>query len=83
MKTHQEDPKAEQMKSTGNMNPDIQTSYEYPEPENRMALGGSTQVLGDFFEFTDYLTPCSRIIMKYRYSRQSVSEDFYSGLLSF
>jgi hypothetical protein len=83
MKTYPEDPKVEPMKPTANMNPEIQTSYEYPELENRMALGGSTQVLDDFFEFTDYLTIRSRIKMKYRNSFQTITEDYYSGLLSF
>jgi hypothetical protein len=83
MKMYPEDTKAEQMKSTASMNPDLQTGYEYPEPENRMASGGSTQVLGDFFEFTDYLTKSRLIIMKYRNSSQTITEDYYSGLLSF
>ncbi len=82
MKTYQAELKAELMSTPGIKQMDKQLTYEYPEKEDQMALGGSTQVLGDFFEFTDYLKPCSRIIMKYRQSRQSVSEDFYSGLLS-
>jgi hypothetical protein len=80
MKTY---PKAEQMELAIKNLPAEPLKYEYPEPENQMALGGSTQVLGDFLEFTDYLNPCSRIITKYRNARQSVTEDFYSGLLSF
>jgi len=61
----------------------VHVNHQYTQPEYKMSSGGSSQVLGDFFEFTDYLTPCSRIIMKYRQSRHSVSDDFYSGLLSF
>jgi len=83
MKADQVNPKAELIDSPCNNLPDLQVIYEYPEPENRMASGGSSEVLGDFFEFTDYRTPCSRIIMKYWETRQSVSEDYYSGLLSF
>jgi len=83
MKANQVNTKVKLIEMPGNELPDVQLLYEYPEPENRIASGGSSQVLGDFFEFTDYLTPCSKIIMKYRQSRQSVSEDFYSGLLSF
>jgi len=48
-----------------------------------MASGGSSQVVGDFFEFTDYLTPYSRIVMKYKNTRQSIPEDYYSELLNF
>jgi hypothetical protein len=83
MKTHQEDPNVTNMKTQGTTLPYEPLKIEYSVEENQMALGGSTQVLGDFFEFTDYLTPCSQIIKKYRNARQSVSEDFYSGLLSF
>lgn len=83
MKTCQVYPKTEQLELPGHNLANEPLKSEHYEPENRMALGGSTQVLCDFFEFTDYLTPCSRILMKYRQSRQSVSEDFYSALLSF
>ena len=83
MNTNQEYSGVKQMKAQEFELPYEQLTYGYPEKENQMAMGGSSQVLGDFFEFTDYLTPCSRIIMKYRHSRPSVSEDFYSGLLGF
>ena len=83
MKTNQVNQSVELIESPVYMHPEIQLTYEYPEPENQMAFGGSSQVVGDFFEFTDYLTPCSRLVMKYRNARQSISEDFYSSLLSF
>jgi hypothetical protein len=83
MKTDHINQSAEMTELPGYILPEIQLTYEYPEPENQMASGGSSQVLGDFFEFTDYLTPCSRIVMKYRNARQSISEDFYASLLSF
>jgi hypothetical protein len=83
MKANQVNPIVELIGTPANKLPDAQVLYEYPEPENRMASGGSSQVLGDFFEFTDYLTPCSQIVLKYRNARQSISEDYYSELLSF
>jgi hypothetical protein len=83
MKMNQVNQSVELIESPVYLHPDIQLEYEYPEPENHMASGGSSEVLGDFFEFTDYLTPCSRLVMKYRNARQSISEDFYSSLLSF
>lgn len=61
---------------------DLPFVYEYPLPGNRMDKGGSSQVLGDFFEFSDYLIPNSRNISMYRYSRQSPEDDHYSGLHS-
>jgi len=83
MKTNHVNPKTEQMDSPGYILPDVPFAYEYPETENHMASGGSSELLGDFFEFTDYLTPCSRLVMKYRNARQTIAEDYYSGLLSF
>jgi hypothetical protein len=83
MKMNHVNPNIELIDSPGYMLPDVQITYEYPEPENHMSSGGSSQVLGDFFEFTDYLTPCSRIVMKYKNTRQSVPEDYYSDLLNF
>jgi hypothetical protein len=83
MKTNQENPNAEFIESPDYMHPGVQLIYEYPGPENQMAYSGSSQVLGDFFEFTDYLTPSSQIVLKYRNARQSISEDYYSELLSF
>ena len=62
---------------------DSELIYEYPEPENYVGRVGSTQVLSDFFEFTDYLVPTNRIISMYRYARQSIINDQYSELLSF
>ncbi len=60
--------------------PATQVIFEYREPEYQMASGGSTQVLGDFLEFTDYLIPTNRIIQMFKSSRQSVYDDLYSTL---
>ncbi len=61
----------------------LPSKYEYPEPSNHIADSGSLQVPGDFFEFTDYLVPASRILRMCRSARLSKTEDYYSSLLSF
>ncbi len=55
---------------------DIETIYDHTEIKNHIASGGSSHVLGDFFEFTDYLIPNSDN------ARHSGIEDYYSALLS-
>jgi len=50
----------EQFESPDNPMQDLQLIYEYPEPENCIVSAGSTQVLDDFQEFTDYLAPSYR-----------------------
>jgi len=47
-----------------------------PEPEYNMASGGSSQVLDDFLEFTDYCIPFSLS------ARHSKTEDYYSAFSS-
>lgn len=69
--------------STENCTEDIRTIAENGKRQNNLASGGSNQVLADFFEFTDYLSPHARIIRKCRSMRPSKSEDAYSGLMSF
>jgi hypothetical protein len=55
---------------------DIHTNHQSPETEYKMSSGGSSQVLGDFFEFTDYLIPINRS------TRYAKTEDYYSELFS-
>jgi hypothetical protein len=62
---------------------DSELIYEYPEPENNAVRAGSTQLLDDFLEFTDFLVPTNRIISMYRYTKQSIVNDQYSEFLSF
>ncbi len=61
---------------------DIPLLYDYPESKSQMNMGGSPQVLADFFEFTDYLIPHNRVIPMRRCTRQSQEDDHYSELLS-
>ena len=62
------------------IHPAITAILEYDEPGYDMASGGSTQVLGDFLEFTDYLIPTNRIIQMYKNSRQSANDDLLINL---
>jgi len=55
---------------------DLHVNHQYPEKEYNMSSGGSSQVLGDFFEFTDYLIPVNRS------SRYAKTDDFYSAFNS-
>ena len=55
---------------------DLYVNHQYPETEHKMSAGGSTQVLGDFFEFTDYLVPVNRS------NRYAKPDDYYSALNS-
>ncbi len=55
---------------------DLHVNHQYPETEHKMSSGGSSQVLGDFFEFTDYLVPVNRSI------RFAKTDDYYSALIS-
>jgi hypothetical protein len=55
---------------------DLHVNHQHPETELKISSGGSTQVLGDIFEFTDYLIPVVRSI---RYVK---TDDFYSALYS-
>jgi len=61
----------------------IPSNYEYPDHAYLLADSGSLQVPGDFFEFTDYLLPASRILRMCSSARQSKTDDYYSSLLSF
>lgn len=76
MNTDEIPPQPEMIEANGNKLPDLLIIYEYPELENYFATGGSSQVLGDIFEFTDYLIPVSAK------ARHMISEDYYSALLS-
>jgi hypothetical protein len=83
METKKVSPKAELIESPAHLLHDVLLTYEYPEPGNHLAASGSSQIVGDFFEFTDYHTPCSRLVLKYRNFRRSLPEDYYSDLLGF
>ncbi len=54
----------------------LQDRNDYPETESRILSNGSSHVLNDFLDFTDYLIPVNR---KTRYS---ITEDYYSALNS-
>jgi len=53
------------------------------DPELTNEVAGSTHVLGDIFEFTDYMTPCSRISRKFEVAWRSLRDDSYAELFSF
>jgi len=55
---------------------DLHVNPQNPETEHKMSSGGSSQVLGDFFEFTDYLIAVNRRI------RNVKTDDYYSALNS-
>lgn len=76
MKTNPINPNSELNVSGDSQLPDLQVFHKYSEQEHKMASGGSSQVLGDFFEFTDYLIPV------YRSTIHSTTEDYYSALNS-
>jgi hypothetical protein len=76
MKANKVNSKAVPIKLTDTGIPDLQALYEYPEKENRIISGGSSHVLNDFLEFTDYLIPVYK-------RRHSITEDdYYSALNS-
>ena len=76
MKANKGNSKADPIEIPGNGIPDLQAPYEYPEKENRMISGGSSHVLNDFLEFTDFLIPVYK-------RRHSITEDdYYSALNS-
>lgn len=54
----------------------IQDRNDYPETESRILSTGSSHVLNDFLEFTDYLIPANSR------TRYSITEDYYSALNS-
>ncbi|MEI6060310.1 MAG: hypothetical protein WCR72_06345 [Bacteroidota bacterium] len=81
MKTNTAKANAEQIELAGNQFADLQASYEYKEPENTMTHCGSTQVLGDFLEFSDYLMPTNRFKRINKCSRQTIADDYYSDIL--
>jgi hypothetical protein len=62
--------------SPGNILPGLQDIIEFPEKEDRILSLGSSHVLNDFLDFTDYLIPYNRK------TRHSITEDYYSSLLS-
>lgn len=76
MKTIQINPIAESISSIDGNLPELKVIYQYPEAEYIMASGGSTQVLGDFLEFTDYLVTANRINCNVK------TEEFYSAFTS-
>jgi hypothetical protein len=77
MKANKVNIKAVQIELPGNGVADLKSLlYEYPEKENRMVCGGSSHVLNDFLDFTDYLIPVCRS------ARNSYTEDYYSALSS-
>lgn len=76
MKANKINSKAIQIELTDTGIPDLQALCEYPEKKNRMVSGGSSHVLNDFLEFSDYLIPVSRS------ARHSITEDYYSTLNS-
>ncbi len=67
--------------STDSSMSDIPLLYDYPESKSQINMGGSTQVLGDFFEFTDYLIPHNRVFPMQRCTRLSHEDDQYTGFL--
>lgn len=54
----------------------LQERNDYSETETRIIKNGSSHVLNDFLEFTDYLIPVNSR------TRYSITEDFYSALNS-
>jgi hypothetical protein len=76
MKTNKVKTRVDLIELPGNGMMDLQAPYEYPENENQMIAGGSSHVLNDFLEFTDYLIPVYK-------RRHSITEDdYYSALNS-
>jgi len=53
------------------------------KPEFCINLVGSSHVLGDIFEFSDYLTPCTRFSRKFEAARRSLGDDSYAELFCF
>jgi hypothetical protein len=62
--------------SPGNILTGLQVINEFPETEDRILSLGSSHVLNDFLDFTDYMIPVNRR------TRHSITEDYYSSLLS-
>jgi len=76
MITNQIKPDSDLALTTLNKFLETEAIYDFTESKNRIASGGSSHVLCDFFEFTDYLIPSSDNL------RHLDIEDYYSALLS-
>ena len=77
MNTNQIHPTVERNSSFDSNLSGFQVIYKYPEAEYIMASGGSSQVLGDFLEFTDYL------VVENRITRHGKTEEFYTAFTGF
>jgi hypothetical protein len=80
MKKHKSEPNLTLIDSVGKRLSELQDKYDYPEIARQLANGGSSQVLGDFFEFSDYLIPSGRGVQVNGSNSKSIPDDIYSAL---